>query len=247
MIKSFLKRFLRPISLRTDPEAFSITQFVQWAAKQMHSQERVLDAGAGACRYKKYFAHARYESADFEDVFDKSAKDTHDFVCDLSAIPKEDGSYDAILCTQVLEHVNNPQQVIHEFFRILKPGGKLFLTAPQGWGLHGEPYHFFNFTKYGLEYLFRQSGFEVGFIRARGGIFWYLAKIIKILPAYLLDQYCDESRKSLGCKVLRAILFPVIFTFWRLIPLLLFYFDRYDKRQAWTLGYACYCIKKEVQ
>jgi len=63
----------------------------------------------------------------------------HNFICSLDNIPKPNNSYGVIINTQVLEHVAEPQKVITEFYRILKPKGKLFLTAPQGWGIHGEP------------------------------------------------------------------------------------------------------------
>lgn len=243
-LRPFLKPLLSPLLERTDPETFSITRFIQWTAQQVCTGERVLDAGAGDCKYKKYFKHARYESTDFENVFDASVRGIHDFVCDLTSIPKENDSYDSIICTQVLEHVPDPQLVLNEFHRILKPGGKLFLTCPQGWGLHGEPYNFFNFAKYGLENLFKQSGFSIVFIRARGGIFWYGGEIIKILPAYLLNQYCDKD--GFCNKLFRVVFSPLIFIFFRFIPLVLFYVDRIDVKRGWTLGYSCYCIKEGI-
>lgn len=127
--------------MRTNAEAFSITTFMECAARIVKPSDKILDAGAGSCRYKKYFSHAQYESTD------KSTYFKHDFICSLEKIPTHNSSYDVIVCTQVLEHVEYPQKVINEFYRILKQEGKLFLTAPQGWGIHEEPYHFFNFTQ----------------------------------------------------------------------------------------------------
>ena len=124
--------------IRIAAEAFGIVNFMEFASKQVKPSEKILDAGAGDRRYKKYFFHARYEATDFKDVLDNfftdifnhSSKIKYDFICSLDKISKPNGSYDAIINTQVLEHVECPQKVINEFYRILKPGGKLFLTTP---------------------------------------------------------------------------------------------------------------------
>ncbi|MFA6098543.1 MAG: class I SAM-dependent methyltransferase [Patescibacteria group bacterium] len=239
------------IRLKFDAEEFSITKFVEFASKQIAPTDKILDAGAGSCPYKKYFNHASYESTDFENIFDKSSKNKHTFICSLDNIPKSDESYDAILNTQVLEHVEYPQKVIKEFFRILRPGGKLFLTAPQGWGIHGDPYHFFNFTKYGLKSLFINAGFTIKFIKPRGGIFWYLGKRIKMLPLYIFLQHII-LKKDGATKFKPTLTGFLLLPFYilsipicsLLIPLLFFYLDKLDKKQDFTLGYACYCEKK---
>lgn len=248
-----IKNFLVPyfLRIRLDAESYSILKFIEYASDKVKKDENILDAGAGTCPYKKYFSHAKYESTDFEDIFDKSASGKHDFTCMLDNIPKPKGSYDSILCTQVLEHVEEPEKVLKEFHRILKKDGKLFLTVPQGWGLHGEPYHYFNFTRYGLESLFRKSGFKVVFINERGGYFWYLGNRIRTLPTYIYYQYLFDVKKNpvqfkpRFSALLLAPFYLISLPFCGfLFPLLFFYLDRLDKKKAYTLGYACYCIKK---
>src|SRR5258708_19124467 len=66
-----------------------------------------------------------------------------DVVSEAHAIPVCDASFDAIVCTEVLEHVPEPIAVVREFGRIVAPGGRLILTAPLGSGIHQEPYHFY--------------------------------------------------------------------------------------------------------
>jgi SAM-dependent methyltransferase len=241
---SFTKFIPKSILKKTNIVATSIDEFMQFAAKKIKSENKLLDAGAGSCPYKKHFAHTKYESTDFDDIFDKSSKNKHDFICSLDKIPKPNNSYNAIISTEVLEHVEYPQKVINEFYRVLKSRGQLFLTTPEAWGVHGEPYHFFNFTKYGLKSLFINAGFKIIFIKPRGGIFWYLGLIIKDLPDYLSYQYLKPKNKTFT-TYLYFIFYLISLPFCvYLVPLLFYYLDKVDKKQDFTIGYSCYCVKQ---
>ena len=235
-----------------NPEAFGIKKAIKFASKKIKPGEKVLDTGAGACPYKKYLSHTKYESTDFKETINKKQKEIkHTFYCSLDKIPMPKNSYHAIINTQVLEHVEYPQKVINEFFRILKPGGSLFLTAPQGAAIHEEPSHFFNFTKYGLQSLFKNAGFKIIFIKPRGGVFWYLADMTKEAPKYILNQYLFETKynkySKFTPKLLSLIILPIYILsipFLRyIIPLLFFHLDGIDTKKKFTLGYSCHCIK----
>ena len=79
--------------------------------------------------------------------------------------------YDNVWCFQVLEHVDEPLDLLKESYRILKPGGRVIFSVPQTNILHEAPHHFYNFTKYGLKDLFEKAGFEEIEIKPKGG-FW---------------------------------------------------------------------------
>lgn len=231
----------KSIKTKTDINTLCIDKFIQSSSRKIKNNSRVLDAGAGSCPYKKYFTHTRYESTDFDHIFDRSSKNIHNFICNLVNIPRPNSYYDVIICTEVLEHLEYPLKVVQEFNRILKKNGKLFLTAPQSWGLHGEPYHFYNFTKYGLRSIFNDSGFKIISIKPRGGIFWYLGFLIKNIPDYLYSQYLNGSKlKKYSTFVIYLISLP---GFIYLIPYFLYFLDRFDKKKTFTLGYSCYCVK----
>ena len=237
MVRSLIPQHLLYIS---DPESYSIHEGVKNFSSLLKYSDNILDAGAGKCPYRKYFSDVNYEATDFENVFNAADDYNYDFICSLDNIPKDDNSYDAILNTQVLEHVEYPQKVIDEFYRILKPNGKLFLVAPQGWGIHGAPYHYFNFTKYGLESLFKNSGFKIIYIKERGGYFWYLAKRLKDFPVVIFSQY----RKSKFYYLFYPLFVILNIVLGFIIPILFFYLDKFDKKKDFTLGYSCYCIKE---
>ena len=136
---------------------------------------RTLDLGAGRLSYRpliKKFA-LEYVSSDF--------KKTHpeiDIVAnaqDLNMIKNDE--FDTVFCSQVLEHVPEPQKVFDEIKRIMKPGGNAILTVPFLGYLHNEPYDYFRYTKYSLRYMADKSGFKVVEIRESGGFFCFLGYI----------------------------------------------------------------------
>ena len=241
----------RYISERLNVEQFGIENFIREMSISVKPTDKVLDAGAGNCKYKKYFEHANYESTDFKDIFDKSSYKIHSFICSLDDIPIEDNYYDVIINTQVLEHVEFPEKVIQEFYRILKPKGKLFLTCPQGYKIHGAPYNFFNFTKFGLKSIFERVGFKIHSIKPRGGCFWYLSNSISDIPNYILKQYLFEEFEQNYKFKPRVLYLLLIIPFYILltpiltliIPLIFFYLDKIDRKRDYTLGYKCYCSK----
>jgi len=101
----YLKIFPRFVRKRTDAENYGIAKFMEFAAAEIKPSDRILDAGAGSCPYKQFFSHAKYESTDFADIFNKSFKESHDFVCDLCNISKPDNSYDAIITRRISQEV----------------------------------------------------------------------------------------------------------------------------------------------
>jgi SAM-dependent methyltransferase len=84
-----------------------------------------------------------------------------ELVADAHQLPYADNCVDAIYSNAVFEHLGNPSQAAAEMFRVLKPGGEIFVSTPFLQAYHGYPYHFQNFTLTGHEHLFRSQGFEI--------------------------------------------------------------------------------------
>ena len=78
-----------------------------------------------------------------------------DIVADITRTPFSDSVVDFAILDTVLEHVPEPHKVIEETYRILKPGGSAICIVPFIFPYHGYPKHYFNFSKDGLEFLFR--------------------------------------------------------------------------------------------
>ena len=95
---------------------------------------RVLDVGAGECRYAALFGHCKYVAHDFCGYAGTAAGVLRDdwrygrieLVSDIATLPIPDVSFDAVLCTEVLEHVPEPVRALGEMSRVLRVGGRLF-------------------------------------------------------------------------------------------------------------------------
>ncbi len=177
---------MKPLDiLAFNPSRHNLICFLQEAAQTMSPGERVLDAGAGDSRHKTLFSHSIYEATDWGVAYQS---DGLDFLSDLTALPTRSAIYDHIICTQVMEHVPEPGLMLQEFYRLLKPGGKLWLSAPLSYPEHQVPHDYYRYTQYGLSYLHEQAGFVVNNIEPLEGLLGTLAyqcqKGAEWLPLY---------------------------------------------------------------
>lgn len=220
-----------------------------WVAKQakaIPTGARVLDIGAGACQYRGVFSHCRYETHDFKQLepkalFDGIGYGRIDYVSDITAIPVPGGTFDAALCTEVLEHVPDPVAAVNEFARILKPGGKLLLTAPLASGIHQAPYHFYGgFTPFWYRKYLGEAGFDQIEIEANGGFFKFYGQ-----ESQRLNLMLHPSRFKGLRKLVAGAAWVATFPLCRLaIPVVCHWLDRADDDQSFTVGYHVSAIKR---
>ena len=142
---------------------------------------RSLDIGAGSCPYRQCFDHCEYLAQDFTGLQEEQLRHGGygriDYICDAADIPAPDATFDAILSTEMLEHVADPLAVIRECARLLKPGGVLLLTAPLGSGIHQEPHHYYGgFTPYWHRTFLAQAGFKQITVEANAGSFMFFSQ-----------------------------------------------------------------------
>jgi SAM-dependent methyltransferase len=130
---------------------------------KVNKYSNVLDVGCGLKPYSYILPEARWFGID---VYDGPKVDLVIDGTNKWDIPNDE--FDAVLCTEVLEHAISPQLVIQEIWRVLKPGGFAIVTTPFIYGIHGEPDDFRRYTPYGL--IIECRAFEVVESGLLGGI-----------------------------------------------------------------------------
>lgn len=152
---------------------------------------RLMDVGCGSQPYRHLFTDVKYVGLEYDtpharerNVADRYYRDT--------AFPAEDGEFDVVLATEVIEHVFESEAFLKEIHRCLRPGGSLILTAPFLWDEHEQPYDFARYTSFGLRHLLTKNGFElleetklnVGFVA-----------YIQLLNNYIYKRFNVKRRK----------------------------------------------------
>ena len=153
------------------------------------SGDLVIDVGCGVQPYRPCMTgFKRYLGFDSADAPDRG--DHPDVLGDALALPFANACADAVLCTEVIEHVTDPIQMLGEFARVLRPGGSVLLTSPFMWHLHDEPHDYWRFTEFGLKLLFERAGFHVLALRRVNG---FLGAMLQ-MQCYLLLQSSGRLR-----------------------------------------------------
>ncbi|MCA9735066.1 class I SAM-dependent methyltransferase [candidate division KSB1 bacterium] len=97
---------------------------------------------------------------------------------DVTEIPLKNASMDCILCTEVLEHLKDPQACVNEIHRLLRTDGLVFASTPFFYPVHADPYDFQRFTEDGLRNLF--INFRTVDIYRMGGYMGVLGLLVEL-------------------------------------------------------------------
>jgi len=125
------------------------------------SEIRVLDVGCGDMPYRATFERdARCIRYDGADIPSAQTRATIAIDPDSQIVSAASGSYDLVLSFQALEHVLRPMVLLRECFRVLRPGGSLFVTLPFLFEHHGVPRDFRRWTHEGIVEDLAATGFE---------------------------------------------------------------------------------------
>ncbi len=180
------------MAVGTQNEATRVA-WIEQTLQKIPAGARLLDAGAGERQFERFCAHLRYVAQDFAQ-YDGQGDGTGlqtgswdqsklDIVSDIARIPEPDASFDAIMCTEVFEHIPHPAQAMAEFARLLRPGGWLLITAPFCSLTHFAPYHFYTgFSKYFYDHYLAQHDFELLDFQRNGNYFEYVAQETRRIP-----------------------------------------------------------------
>lgn len=118
---------------------------------------RVLDYGSADAPYRRFFAaDTDFVTADIPGNSAAALELRPD-----GTLPVPDAGFDAVLSTQVLEHVTDPAVYLRECFRVLRPGGRMLLSTHGLMIYHPDPDDYWRWTCAGLRRAVQDAGFEV--------------------------------------------------------------------------------------
>jgi SAM-dependent methyltransferase len=220
----------------------SVVQFISREVPPLlRPDSLILDAGSGS-EEEQYFREMLRTSGARAHACDIAPRKGLDLQADLERMPIGDSSYDLIICTQVLEHVRHPGVVCKELFRMLKDGGHLLITVPQGQEMHDLPNHYFNYTYYGIRLVLEEAGFKIVGIEPQGGHFRKLG--------IELHTTCKVVRANMTTLQSRILLAPVLLAcqilFGFVAKTVCLGLDSFDRRHLSTLGWNVHCCKPEL-
>jgi len=126
-----------------------------------HLSGKMLDFGCGNKPYKDTVNVDEHIGLDIEESGHDGSNYDIDVFWDGKTIPFEDGHFDCVLTSEVLEHIFEPDAALKEIHRVCKVGGKLLLTVPFTWNEHEVPYDYGRYTSFGLKHILDKHGFEI--------------------------------------------------------------------------------------
>jgi len=226
-ISESLRKFVAEFPYEREP----ILAFVMKAARATPAGARVADVGAGDAPFRELFAHAQYATLDWTESVHEGARSS-DIVASADSIPVRDGAFDAVLFTQVLEHIAEPVSVLSELHRILTDGGALYLTAPLVWELHELPHDYYRYTSEGLRHLLELAGFGSVEIEPRNDCFTTIAQLM-LNARWAMGSALDglDERRSAARDLLGGLAEQVA----QLAPL--------DTERILPLGYSAVAVR----
>lgn len=174
-----LERMRSPVVAPDSHHYISLSLLNRWVEDVAvpHARGELLDYGCGGQPYRALFETrvARYVGADVSlargivpDVLFEPGK----------AVPLDDGTFDTIVSTQVLEHVADPAFYVSECARLLRADGTLLISVPMQWRHHEVPFDYWRFTRFGIEELLVSHGFKVESTTPCGGVYALLGQIL---------------------------------------------------------------------
>lgn len=138
---------------------------------------RVLDVGCGPKPYYPFFAERASEYVGVDVVENPVAE----FRGSVEALPVDDAAFDIVLCTQVLEHCDDPAQAVRELRRVTAPGGRVLASTHGVQVYHPSPEDYWRWTHAGLRRLFTEhADWESVEVRPGGGTASCLAMLLGV-------------------------------------------------------------------
>jgi len=201
---------------------------------QFNFYGKVLDIGGKKTNKKGLFKPPTNKVETWEYVnIDQSTNP--DYLCPADAINVQDMTFDIVILTEVLEHLENPEQVLQEVQRVLKEQGKLIISMPFLYPIHGDPDDFQRWTPSKIRQVLRQNNFLIDSLEPMGGLFSVYYDLLRIATGI-----ASKNRKAIKNRILMKFIYPFLAQLSKIL-------DRhFDYKMFWiTTGYFVVAIKRK--
>ena len=182
-VSGAVDRILFASRMVADLQLLTCTRFLAPHLARMSGT--VLDVGCGEMPFRALLGpDARYTGLDVPRADEFGMRGHSDIVpFDGQHIPFSDNSFDHVLCTEVLEHSEDPMALVADMHRVLRPGGTLLATVPFAARVHYAPHDHHRFTRFRLAAMF--AGFAATEVEERGDDLAVIANKLIVVCARL--------------------------------------------------------------
>jgi SAM-dependent methyltransferase len=181
---------------------------------------RVLDVGCGDKPYRGWLTGAREHVG----IDVRGGPEVDHVIRTDEPWPLDSGSFDAVLCTQVLEHVVDVEHVLGEIDRVLGPGGRVVITVPFLYGEHGSPHDYRRFSLHCVRRLL-PSSYELLELKPQNRA----GSTLGTMWLHWLDGMLGAHRAT---RMLKGLLLPLWIPFCALVNLSCRLLDGLDRTGA---------------
>jgi SAM-dependent methyltransferase len=222
-------RTYRGWKLWIEPERLRLRRIIRGWLERVPPGSVVLEVGAGSGFLepvvRRAVPRAVYVGGDI------APTETTGIVFDATAMPLANASVDVVMAVEVLEHMPQPEALVAEASRVLRPQGRLMLTVPFMFGVHDfRDYH--RFTPLGMEQILARHGVALEEVRLRGGTFTAATGLVRTLILNAIVGKPKDWRAVGRSKEARWLASTVVLTPWTVVTWLAFLFDRVLDRDS---------------
>ena len=164
-----------------------------------HLKGKLLDFGCGRKPFENLFTVAEYIGLDMEQTGHDHRNSKVDVYYDGKNIPFPDETFDALFCSEVLEHVFNPDEILQEINRVLKKGAPALITVPFCWNEHEVPYDYARYSSFGITHLLQKNGFRVIELKKTGN---FVRVIAQLQTLYIFECFSKWGKIGYALSLL---------------------------------------------
>ncbi len=206
---------------------------------------RMLDVGCGDRPYERMFTGVTHyvgiehpgPAVNVEEELRTSfarAVGIVDIWGDAATLPFPDATFDSCFCAEVLEHVPDPDEVVREVHRVLRPGGIALFTVPFAGELHATPFDFRRYTSFGIRRLLEDAGLEVDEVAPRGNF----PMVAGMTLTHAINRLGSREIRRDGSVSLHPLALPVVGVLSAIVQAVTLLVSRFSRDDGYCVGYA---------